>query len=188
MKRMSAVVGWCGLLGGLAAIGTYLVSDFTPFGGDIIDIHSRAFRPVPEIGGLLVPFVGSRLALVPDILAGFLLTRLPGLLAQAAVVVLCAARQRRRLAIALSLGVPLLYELVLACSSFEASWLGMLWALAINWSTRPEYIVPLSFATAVTAAYLAPALASGLGGWLLVLRFTRGETPRGSSAFKPGPA
>lgn len=171
IKRMGVAVAWCGLLGGLAAMGTYLIFDFTPFGGDIIDLHSRNLRPVPEIGGLLVPFVGPRLALLPDILAGFLLTRLPGFLAQAAVVVLCVARRRRRLAMALSIGMPLLYELVLACSSFDASWLGMLWALAINWPTRPEYIVPLGFAARVTAAYLLPALASGLGGWLLILRF-----------------
>jgi hypothetical protein len=173
IKRIGAVVAWCGLLGGLAAMGTYLAIDFTPFGGDIIDLHSRNLRPVAEIAGLLVPFVGRRLALLPDILAGFLLTRLPGLLVQAAVVVHClVARQRQRLALALSIGVPLLYEVALACISFDASWLGMLWALAINWPARPEYVVPLDFAACVAAAYLLPALASGLGGWL-ALRFMR---------------
>ncbi len=174
---MSAVVTWCGLLGGLAAIGTYLAFDFTPFGGDILDLDSRSLRPVPVVGALLVPLVGPRLALVPDILAGFLLIRLPGLLAQAAIVVLCVARRRRRRAVALSFGVPLLYELVLACSRFDGSWLGMLWALAINWPTRPEYIVPLGFTARVTVAYLAPVLASGVGGWLLVGRFSSTEAP-----------
>lgn len=186
IKRIGAMVVWCGFLGGLAAVGTYLAFDLTPFGGDIIDLHSGSLRPAPEIGRPLLPFVGPRLALVPDVVVGFLITRLPGLMAQALIVVACVARRRRNLAMALSIGVLLLYELALACTSFEASWLGMLWALAINWPALPEYIVPFGLAARVTAAYLVPVLASGLGGWLLVLRFTRGATPSGLSALEPG--
>lgn len=188
MKRVGAVVIWCGLFGGLAAMATYLALDFTPFGGDIIDLQSKNVRPVPEIGDPLVPLVGARLALLPDILAGFLLTRLPGLVAQATIVVLCVAKRRRRLALALSFGLPLLYEIALAWSSFDASWLGMLWALAINWPTRPEYVMPLGFAVRITAAYLVPVLATGLGAWLLALCFMRGDALYGSSPLKPGTA
>lgn len=188
LKGIGVLVIVSGMLGGIAAIAAYLAVDFTPFGGDIIDPRSTRLRPVPEFGARLVPLVGQRLALLPDILVGFFLTRLPCLLAQAVILLACVARRRQGIVFPLSFGVPLFYEIALAFNGFDGSWLGMLWALAINWPTQPEYIVPFHFAIRVASAYLLPVLASGLGGWLLAKSFMRGQrTPSGSSAT-PGAA
>jgi hypothetical protein len=189
LKRVGVLVVSCGMLGGLAAIATYLTFDFTPFGGDVIDPGSTHFRPTPEFGARLVPLFGQRLALMPDVLVGFLLTRLPCLLAQAVLLLLCVARRQRSMILPLSFGVPLFYEVVLAFSRFDGSWLGMLWALAINWRTPPEYVVPFHLAIRVAGAYLLPVLATGLGGWLLASSYLRGQrTPSSSSRLTPGAA
>jgi hypothetical protein len=174
LKRFAVLIAWSGLGGSLAAIGSYLLLNFTPFGPDVIE-SSRNLRPVPQIGQSLVPLIGSRLALLPDILAGFLLTRLPALLLEGAAVVVCVAWSRRRLALVLSVSVPFLWELLLAAKSFDSSWLGMLWALLVHWPSQPEYIVPFGRAVRVTTTYVVPALFCGLAGWLCAGRFTRGQ-------------